>query len=1372
MFLLALVAILGAILTSEPRRGQAADPCAIPNFNTAAIPLNSSAPRSIVTDDFNKDGKLDLAIANNRSLGTVSILLGNGAGGFSGPTNFTVGRNPTFIAAGDLNGDTNPDLVVSHESISSSQHELAVLLGNGTGGFGPQIQVSLVNGFQNRTNSVAIGDVNGDGKPDLATASSTFNAVIVFFGDGTGHFNSSKSFDSGGIFPTYILLRDLNGDSKSDLIVANNSSPSGGGNIATFLGDNAGNFSAAKAFAVGSGPISMAVRDFNGDNQPDVAVINSTSGNMSVLLGDGAGNFSAAVNYSVGSTLSAVVAGDFNADGRLDLATLTPGGTVVIFRGDGAGSFSPVAHFPATGPTNSLDGSALTLGDFNGDGRPDLAALNQFQAGLGILLNSCGSSVGSQLRLLASSFAGSEGISFGDNGSASFTVIRVGDITGSAGVDYATSDGTAIAGQDYTAIAGTLSFAPGDIFKSATATLLNDQITETDETFTVTLSNVTGASLGSPGTAPIIIVDDDPPPTISISNATVSEGNSGNANAVFSVTLSHPSAFPITVNYTSADDAATAGSDYQATSGTLTFNPGETSKTIPVVVNGDTAGEVNETFTITLSSPSNASILVGQGLGTIVDDDFGCPAPTFGAPLDLMAETNPADVAIGDFNADGKKDLAVANRGSRSVSILRGNGNGGFTAPTQFTVGNAPVRIIAADFNLDGKLDLITANSNFSSDEYSISVLLGNGAGSFTVNTTSPVIGLTNLVVADLNADGKLDVAILGSASASKVSVLFGNGAGGFGAPSASYSVGTSPQFLIAADLNGDSKPDLITSNLNSNDLSVLLNQGDGTFAAAVSVPAGANPQSVAAGDLNGDGKVDLVVPLSFGGATVLLGNGAGGFALANALSFGERPFRAHLADLNGDGRLDLAVDDVATGTFPGIGSIYVFFGNGAGRFTAPAKYSVGNNPLAVMSGDFNSDGRLDLVAAVSNSAKVSVLLNTCGGAVAGFSSDNYTVAEGPGSSVNVVVNRSGDTSLAATVDYATSDQAGGIKCNVSSGSASSRCDYLGTQGTLRFAANEVSRTISIPIVDDSYAETTEAFTVTLSNPTGVGLAIPAMATITINDNETFSGPNPVDAAEFFVRQHYLDFLNREADQSGLNFWVNQITSCGSDQSCIDAKRINVSAAFFLSIEFQDTGYLVERIYKAAYGSASGGSTFGGAHQLPVPIIRLNEFLPDTQEIGQGVVVGQGNWQQQIESNKQAFTAEFVQRTRFTTAFPNTMTAAQFVDTLNTNAGNPLSSAERDQLVSDLSTNAKTRAQVLRAVAEDPDLNSAESNRAFVLMQFFGYLRRNPNDAPDSDYTGYDFWLTKLNQFNGNFVNADMVKAFISSSEYRQRFGP
>jgi hypothetical protein len=270
---------------------------------------------------------------------------------------------------------------------------------------------------------------------------------------------------------------------------------------------------------------------------------------------------------------------------------------------------------------------------------------------------------------------------------------------------------------------------------------------------------------------------------------------------------------------------------------------------------------------------------------------------------------------------------------------------------------------------------------------------------------------------------------------------------------------------------------------------------------------------------------------------------------------------------------------------------------------------------------------------------------------------------------------------------------------------------------------------------------------------------------------------NVIDNARTFVCQNYHDFLNRQPDPGGWDFWTNEITSCGTNQSCIEGKRVNVSAAFFLSIEFQNTGYLVERLYKTAYGDVLGTSTFPSTHQLPVPIIRFNEFLRDTQRISAGIIVGQSGWQQELENNKQAFGSEFVQRSRFSNAFPTTMTPQQFVDALNTRAGNVLSAAERASVItlfggSGNTTNLAARAQAVRAVAEDQDLDRMEFNRAFVLMQYYGYLRRNPNDPQDTDYTGYDFWLTKLNQFNGNFVNAEMVKAFISSIEYRQRFAP
>lgn len=263
------------------------------------------------------------------------------------------------------------------------------------------------------------------------------------------------------------------------------------------------------------------------------------------------------------------------------------------------------------------------------------------------------------------------------------------------------------------------------------------------------------------------------------------------------------------------------------------------------------------------------------------------------------------------------------------------------------------------------------------------------------------------------------------------------------------------------------------------------------------------------------------------------------------------------------------------------------------------------------------------------------------------------------------------------------------------------------------------------------------------------------------------NSPITINDSDFFVNQQYVDFLSRFPDQSGFDFWVNQITSCNGDAGCIAGQRDNTSGAFFLSIEFQETGYLVERMYKVAYGDSTGTSTIGGtSHTLSVPIIRRSEFLPDTLQMSNGVVVGQNGWPTVLENNKVAFANDFVSRTRFTTAYPNSMTVAQFVDALNANAGNPLSQTERDSLVN----SGMTRAQIVRAVAEDSDLATTEKNKAFVLMQYLGYLRRDPNTGPDTDYSGYDYWLQKLNNHGGDFHAAQMVRSFIVSGEYLNRF--
>jgi len=365
--------------------------------------------------------------------------------------------------------------------------------------------------------------------------------------------------------------------------------------------------------------------------------------------------------------------------------------------------------------------------------------------------------------------------------------------------------------------------------------------------------------------------------------------------------------------------------------------------------------------------------------------------------------------------------------------------------------------------------------------------------------------------------------------------------------------------------------------------------------------------------------------------------------------------------------------------------------------------------------------------------------------------------------SVTLTVARSGDTSTPASVDFTTTD-----------GSATQKGDYMFTQGRLNFAAGETSKTFAVFIVNDAFQEGTESFSVMLSNPIGTTIGARNVALVRIFDNDLSTGSNPLDNsdAQFFVRQHYIDFLNREPDAGGLAFWANQITSCGSDQACIDIRRINVSAAFFLSIEFQETGYLVYKMYKVGHGNLTSPA---GA---PVPV-RYLEFLPDTQQIGLGVQVGIGNWQARLESNKVAFANDFVTRTRFASAYPTTLTPAQFVDALITNAAFTPTAAERTSFINEFGTATTTvdtaaRARVVRKIAENGTFSAQETNKAFVLMQYFGYLRRNPYDPPEStlDYGGYNFWLGKLNQFNGNFVSAEMVKAFIVSGEYRQRFGP
>jgi cytochrome c peroxidase len=285
-------------------------------------------------------------------------------------------------------------------------------------------------------------------------------------------------------------------------------------------------------------------------------------------------------------------------------------------------------------------------------------------------------------------------------------------------------------------------------------------------------------------------------------------------------------------------------------------------------------------------------------------------------------------------------------------------------------------------------------------------------------------------------------------------------------------------------------------------------------------------------------------------------------------------------------------------------------------------------------------------------------------------------------------------------------------------------------------------------------------------NAAGGVAASPAFRFTVFGDTSGIT-TNEIDQTDTFVVQHYRDFLNREPDTSGLNFWMNQISECGTGAGCVEVMRVNTSASFFLSIEFQESGYLVYRFHKSAFGNLAGA---------PVPI-KFADFVSDDQQLGQGLIVNQAGWQTILENNKQAYANSFVQRPQFISVYSTSMSPAGFVDALFRNAGVAPASAERTGAINEFggastTTDLAARARALRRVAENTTFAQQEFNRAFVLMQYFGYLRRNPNDAPDANFDGYNFWLTKLNQFNGNYIQAEMVKAFLSSIEYRRRFGP
>lgn len=381
-----------------------------------------------------------------------------------------------------------------------------------------------------------------------------------------------------------------------------------------------------------------------------------------------------------------------------------------------------------------------------------------------------------------------------------------------------------------------------------------------------------------------------------------------------------------------------------------------------------------------------------------------------------------------------------------------------------------------------------------------------------------------------------------------------------------------------------------------------------------------------------------------------------------------------------------------------------------------------------------------------------------------------YSVDEGA-ETATLTVRRTGDTSGLSTVDLATVGTAY-VGCNSTSGIATQNCDYIVASKTLNFAAGETSKTFAVLIVDDGYVETSETLNLSLSNATGTSFGNPADAVLTITDNDlTPSGTNPLDDADadFFVREHYYDFMSRVPDPGGLDYWKEAITQCGHEPICLRTQCVAVSNAFYYELEYQQTGSYVFRLYRAAFGdnqpfpNPNPDPTYPGEN-LKVPSYAV--FVYDRAR----VIAGSNLTQAQLD-----LANRFVSRPEFTNKYSASLPLDQFVDaillTLINDIGVDLS-AQRSALIA-----LGSRGAVLYRLADDNLLTNpinnrpfidAEYNRAFVTTQYFGYLRRN------ADVGGLLFWLGQVNRFpirDGNAQHA-MVCSFITSAEYQRRFSP
>ena len=805
--------------------------------------------------------------ANSGNAVLATATLGTSVAGIGWPNPKSINAGGTrYVLMADLNGDGIPDLAVN-------DNPLVIYLGNADGTY-TEAAVPSISGPA--TGPMVSADFNGDGIPDLAVAMYAANTVSILLGNGDGTFGTpvAVNLPSAGAETSQLVTADFNGDGIADLAVVDNSDSM----LDILLGNGDGTFTSAASPSIAVHPSGVAVEDFNGDGKTDLAVADSYSDSIAILSGNGDGTFTTASTVHSGSQNSPIAAADFNGDGNLDLAVAAGGlsGTgesVTILTGNGDGTFNS----PSSGQSSSSTSVTwIQVADFNQDGVPDLVVADSKGSATIFLNNGSGS------------FSGSIPVVTGLS-VPYYLMVGVGDLNGDGYPDIA-------AGGYYNNTLGLFLTEPTETATASASISLPPGMHEVDASYS-------GDSNYDASVSTTIPLWGDPPATTTTLTVTsggspvtsVAAGTAVTLTATVNVGASPVSSGEVKfcdASATYCTDIHVLGTASLASSGTATFKfvPGPGTHSYKAVFVEDGFG---------LSSSSNSvSLTVGPAPGPVYSDTTAITLGGYAGNYSLTATvvgyggTAPPTGSVSFLDTSfGNATLGTASLGPSTSGI-------GWPVLQTPALSYAPAGEVKGDFNGDGITDLaLLWNASTYGGPYSVTVFFGTGNGKFTAGPTTAATGVqsySTMVAADLNGDGKADLAIYGSAvtyDSTSVTVMLSNGDGTFAAPQTTQAYDPGPVggdgvagSMVAADFNGDGKMDLaaVGGLVASGEVTILLGNGDGTFAASgVSYGDNSSFASIATGDFNGDGIPDLVVANFFSpdGATVLLGKGDGKFA-------------------------------------------------------------------------------------------------------------------------------------------------------------------------------------------------------------------------------------------------------------------------------------------------------------------------------------------------------------------------------------------------------------------------------------------------------------------------------------------------------------